>query len=687
MTSDNQIREALTRLGSRKVIELDLETTGIDPILDHVLLIALDEVVLLAPRVSWVAALKPLLESPKVCKIIQGAHFDSMFLQREGIAPRNVVCTEAGARLLRLGIYSEKGTFSLVNLLDKALGIKIDPEWKRQMQLSFVGQDPETFYPTDEQLDYVCGDTAHLKALAAWEKKQLAERGLLDVWKIENGFTQVLASMQLHGMPFDAEAYLPIIEETEKTLAEVTARLSEQLTPQILEVRRQKFEAEAKVRQEWESLYAEASNIIADQADELGFATKAERRKYIQIKQSTFRELKPRPAVPKFDSSPINLNSGPQLTAALAELGIRPPDLERGTLLRMKASTPAKWHQLLDDLAEYSRLEKLLSSYGRSLLERVHPDGRLRSRYELIATGRISSAKWTDKGRGIDRGWNSQNAHPKTKKCVLAPAGRSFVVADYAQIELRVAAEMILRHDHTAKDNLVKSFRDGMDPHSLMTQDAFAIPYDEVEAKKDSDEKIGTLRKAAKTTNFSTVFGISPGTLAIRIYAARGSKGPFGKAQQEEAKKMVKTFWKGNPTLRKVLDGYAKQALDLGYTATLSGRRRLYKKLRPGSAEWHSEKGQIERASYNQPIQGTAADIVKVAAILVFYELAEKFPTAFIANAVHDELVTEQDEADEPAIKEIVKRCCHKAFSTFLKYVPSDPDQIVAIGGGKQWKH
>lgn len=658
---------------------MDIETTGLDPLLDTPLLIAFDEVVFLAPRTSWVRALGPILEDTKIEKVLHNAPFDSMFFQKEGIKPRSVCCTETGARLLKLGLYSEKGSFGLVNLLDKCLGVKLDAEHKLQMQLSFVGQDPATFWPTEEQLDYVCSDTSYLKQLRAWLTRELGERGMLDVWKLENAFTQVQASMQLHGSPFDVEKYMPILEETEREYDILQARLSETLTPPILEVRRRKFEQQREVREAWEDVYSVNTARWERMADDMEFPTRKERRDWIREVQAEYREGNPRPDKPKLDTNPINLNSNDQVQAALHELGLDPLNMERDTLLRLKAGVDAKWHSLLDDLAEYSRLEKVLSSYGRGLLERIHPDGRLRSNYEMVATGRLSSSKWKDKGRDVWRGWNSQNAHPKTKQAVVAPAGRKFTIVDYSQIELRVCAEFILRENPAATDALVKAFRDGMDPHSLTAAEVSGMPYAELHEKYlAGDEEITRVRKGAKTTNFSVVFGIAAPKLAVRIYADRGSKGPFGPAQVEEAQKMIKAFWKLNPTLQKILKGFSKQALDLGYTTTLAGRRRHYKRVVPGTAEWHAEKGNIERAGANAPIQGTAQEIVKLAAVFIWIALEVG---DFIWNAVHDEICTEHDEAKD--MQALIRDCCMRACRVFLKHVPGD----VSIGEGKQWKH
>ena len=635
---------------------LDLETTGLNPLQDHVLLVGIDE---WAFAGRYLTRLGELVANPKIIKHIFNAAFDGMFFQKAGIVPKRVVDPMIGAMLLKAGLYSPEGTFTLGNLLKQCLGIDHD----KSLQSSFIGADPRSFAPSKDQLRYLRRDTASLANLSRWVGTRLAAQGMSDVWRLENSFTQVIAEMQLHGAPVDLKTFVPSIEGWEADRAKAEIVLAEALTPPIMQVRMRNFQKLDHEKAEWERQYAEATSYIEASSDVQAFESKGARREWIRDQQRKYQDEHPRPDSSKLRyarqvlQQPITLTSHTQLRDALQELGVQIKDTKRATLARVKLVSPQEIHPVIDKLAEFSKLEKLTSTYGRNILDRLDDDHRLRSRYQQIkATGRISSGRDED-----DNGFNLQNPHPEFRKHIIAPEGRTFVILDYGQIELRIAAELVLRRDPNAKDALVEAFLHGKDPHQVFA------------------DRVGIERKPAKVGNFSVMYGIGPEPMALRMHADMKSEEPFGQKFIDLAKQVQRAFWDENPTLRRVLREYEYQGLDKGFTVTLGGRKRFYDKVEKGTPEWHVRQGSIRRAAANHPIQGLSADIMKLAAVLVQPSLEGN---TFLWNLVHDEVCVECDEEDAPAVGLLVKMRAQTAYETFIKHVPYQGDCKVT----KTWQ-
>jgi DNA polymerase I len=358
-------------------------------------------------------------------------------------------------------------------------------------------------------------------------------------------------------------------------------------------------------------------------------------------------------------------------------------------------------------LLEHSEISKLVSNYGHGLLSSIEDDGRIRSRYQqILTTGRISSAKWRDDQRcpsckaarglgttecthchdsagnriklGIERGTNLQNAHEKFKAAVKPAEGNAFVIYDLAAIELRVLAEYVMRQNQQTQDAITTALLTDKDPHSLTVERVFGIPYAEVEAKKGSDPDMARKRHACKTTNFSAVFDIGPPSLAMRIHAETKDPRPLSDVQVKEAKNFIAGMWQANPHADILLNGFANSAISDGYAETLGGRKRFF--TRP---QGHAEIAAVRREARNLPIQGTAADIMKLAQVLIQRRFWKADIGWFIANAVHDEVITEGPKEHAPKAKDIVEQAMKEAYGHYLTHVP-----FKASGGIEYvWKH
>ena len=271
---------------------------------------------------------------------------------------------------------------------------------------------------------------------------------------------------------------------------------------------------------------------------------------------------------------------------------------------------------IIDAILDYRGLRKLLSTYIEPFAGYISPvDGRVHTTFNqaLTATGRLSSSNpnlqnipiRTEEGREI------------RKAFVPGEEGWVMMSADYSQIELRLMA-------HLCGDaHLVDAFRHGVDVHAATAAKIFHIPLEEVSADQ---------RRIAKTANFGIMYGISSFGLAERLRCSRS-----------EAKQIIDDYFASFPSIRGFIDATVAQAREQGYVETLFGRRRYIADIAAGNA---AVRALAERNAVNAPIQGTAADIIKLAMIAVDRRLREGGYRARMVLQIHDELLLEvpQDE-------------------------------------------
>ena len=317
-----------------------------------------------------------------------------------------------------------------------------------------------------------------------------------------------------------------------------------------------------------------------------------------------------------YSKEPFNINSTKQLGALLfEELGL-PPVKKTKTGYSTNADVLEKLkgkHPIISAIMDYRMLTKLNSTYAEGLLKVIGEDGRIHSTFQnlVTATGRLSSTEP-----------NLQNIPVRTdlgaeiRKMFIPKEGCVLVDADYSQIELRVLA-------HIANDTVMQdAFRSGMDIHTVTASQVFAVRTDEVTSLQ---------RRHAKAVNFGIVYGISEFSLAEDIGVSR-----------YEAKDYIESYLANYQGVRSYMKRVVEDARQIGYTQTLYGRRRYIPELK--SSNFNIRQG-AERIALNTPIQGTAADLIKLAMIQVSEALKDKFPEARLILQVHDELIVECPEA------------------------------------------
>lgn len=303
-------------------------------------------------------------------------------------------------------------------------------------------------------------------------------------------------------------------------------------------------------------------------------------------------------------------------------------------------------YPFVSKILEYRQLAKLKSTYADGLAVYIGKDNRIHGKFNqtITATGRISSTEP-----------NLQNIPVRMplgreiRKVFIPKEGCVFIDADYSQIELRILAHM------SDDKNLIDAYNHSKDIHAATASLVFHVPLEEVTKEQRSN---------AKAVNFGIVYGISSFGLSNDLSISR-----------KEAEQYIKDYFISYPGIKNYLDNSVKEAKEKGYSVTMFGRRRPIPELTSGN---FMQRQFGERVAMNSPIQGSAADIMKIAMINVAKELKEKDLKSKIVLQIHDELLIEAYENEVEQVKDILKRNMEQAAHL---NVPLDVDVQV----GNNW--
>jgi DNA polymerase-1 len=308
----------------------------------------------------------------------------------------------------------------------------------------------------------------------------------------------------------------------------------------------------------------------------------------------------------------------------------------------------AKDHPIIKDVLEYRGLAKLKSTYVDALpLQVSEVTGRVHTDYmqTVAATGRLSSNNpnlqnipiRTERGRQI------------RKAFIPRDSDHLLLAADYSQIELRIIAAL------SEEDNMLAAFRQGADIHAATASKVFGVPLDAVTREQ---------RSHAKTVNFGIIYGVSAFGLSNQTDLSRS-----------EAKALIDTYYENYPKLKAYMNHQVNFARENGYVETVMGRRRYLKDINANNA---IVRGAAERNAVNAPIQGSAADIIKLAMIDIQKRLeTQGFQTKMLLQ-VHDELVFDVYKPELEQIRELVTTAMESAYSLSVPL-------SVEIGTGENW--
>lgn len=348
-------------------------------------------------------------------------------------------------------------------------------------------------------------------------------------------------------------------------------------------------------------------------------------------------------------AGPFNINSPRQLGVVLFEkLGL-PPDKKTKTGYSTGAQVLEKLrgqHPIVNEVLEYRQYAKLKSTYVDGLLKVIAPDGRVRTSFQMTvtATGRLSSTEP-----------NLQNIPTRTelgselRRMFSADEGNVLVDADYSQIELRLLA-------HISGDEAMReAFLSGEDFHTVTAAHVFGVELSEVTA---------TMRRAAKAVNFGIVYGISAFSLSQDLDVS-----------VQEAKEYMDAYFARFPGVKRYMEEVVERARSDGYVETLMHRRRALPEIKASN---HNTRAFGERVALNMPVQGTAADIIKLAMVRVFARLKQEGLAARLIMQVHDELIVECPEHETERVKQLLREEMERVY-------PLAVPLIAEAHSGKTW--
>ena len=347
----------------------------------------------------------------------------------------------------------------------------------------------------------------------------------------------------------------------------------------------------------------------------------------------------------------FNLNSPQQLSRILFEV-LELPVLKKtktGYATDVEVLTAlADMHPIADALLRYRELSKLLNTYVVALPRMIDPaTGRLHASYNqaVTSTGRLSSSNP-----------NLQNIPVRTelgrtiRKAFLPTSPHGLILsADYSQIELRVMAHL------SGDAGLKRAFAEERDIHAATAAEVFGVPFGEVTAEQ---------RRRAKAINFGIIYGISPFGLAGQLGVSR-----------EEAESYIDEYFREYPGVRSYLDRQVEEGTRKGYVATILGRRREIPELAEGNVRLRRLG---ERLAFNTPIQGSAADIIKLAMLRVHARLRQGGHASRMILQVHDELVVDVADGELQAVSEVVRGEMEGAYEL-------DVPLKVEVRSGPSW--
>ncbi|MCR5182108.1 MAG: DNA polymerase I [Clostridia bacterium] len=292
-------------------------------------------------------------------------------------------------------------------------------------------------------------------------------------------------------------------------------------------------------------------------------------------------------------------------------------------------------HPIVDKVLEYRNLTKLASTYIDGMIPLIASDGRIHCHFQqtVAQTGRISCTEPNLQNIPV-----RQDLGRQIRKAFRADEGRILIGADYSQIELRILA-------HLSEDEaLLSAFNNNEDIHRLTASRVLGIPYDQVTPGE---------RAKAKAVNFGVIYGMSGFGLSEEIHTTR-----------KEAEEYIREYFLKHPKVKEYLDSRIELARSKGYAETILGRKRMIREI---SSPNYMLRQFGERLAMNTPIQGSAADIIKIAMNKVYRELKEKYPDSRLILQIHDELIIEACEKDQEEIAALLRRSMEEAAELKVK--------------------
>lgn len=406
------------------------------------------------------------------------------------------------------------------------------------------------------------------------------------------------------------------------------SKLEFQLIPVVAEMELKGVKVDIK---KWQ----ENIGVLKARRDEIARQIQVELKPFYKIQQvNLFGET----------NNVLNLNSPLQVMEAFKKLGIDLPSTGEEVLRKIN-------HPVARLMLSYREIEKLISAFGESFLEKVNPKtGRVHPDFMQIGA---------DTGRFACSNPNLQQIPQDStfRSCFVPSEGYKYVVADYSQIELRIMAEL------SADKVFLETFEKGEDFHTRTGVNLYGVRAEQIDKR---------MRTAVKTINFGLMYGRGAASIGAQIGVS-----------PEEARLLLDKYFKAYRGVKIWLDKVGKEAVRKGYSSTLGGRKRWY--VLPGNDDPNYERltANIERQGKNTPIQGSSADITKMAMVRIYDRIKKENLDAAVVSTVHDEIIVEVRSDLAENVKELVREEMIKAGKMLLKKVKVEVDAKIA----SFWEH
>lgn len=339
-----------------------------------------------------------------------------------------------------------------------------------------------------------------------------------------------------------------------------------------------------------------------------------------------------------FDVPVININSNKQLLTSLKANGIKLENTDQKTLSKLKNNP------IINSLLSYRKTKKLISTYGESLLAKIHSKtGRLHTRFkQMISTGRMSSSSP-----------NLQNI-PKQQKyrsCFVSRSGYSLITADMQ------SAELVILGNLSNDPIFLECFTNGVDLHSRSASEVFNVPIEKVDK---------TMRDSCKALSFGLMYGLSKYGLAARLDIT-----------EKDAQELIDNYFSVFKSVKQHLDQSARDAIKYGYSLEVSGRKRFYNIPPFGHPDRKKIQKSVERQARNMPIQGANSSIIKEAMIIIVNSLERFGDSANLLLTVHDEVIIEVKDEYTDEVSIIIKKAISDGSAKYFSKIKMGSDCLV----------
>ncbi len=624
LRTTEEVAAILPVLNQKPILTVDTETTGLDCFIDKVILLQIgdrDEQFLIDTRSAAIEPLRELLENPLKPKVLHNANFDYKFIRSNfNICLENMIDTMIIEMVLENGL--RHSGYGLKDMMQRYCQIEISKE----EQTSFIGHKGEF---SEKQLIYAANDVIYPLMILEKQIPRVVEEELEFTVKLECQVIAAFSDIEYNGVLIDVERWKGLIQKAE-----------------------------------------------------------IERDAYKKKLDEVFRDFVTTEDLFGFVS--INYDSDLQLKDVLRRLLKRDTkmsdkEIEEKLENVSKESISGINHPVKALILKYREHQKVMSTYGEGFLKHIHEKtGRIHPDFKQLGaeSGRVSCTN--PNLQNIKAGSDFRNSF-------IAGPGRKMVTSDYSGCELRIIAE-------GSRDPVfVKTFNEGGDLHAIVASTMFKVTVD-----KDNNKH---LRKAAKGINFGLAYGMGAQGLSL----ITGDESKSEEENVHEAEQLLEQYFKTYPSIKAYLDASADEGVKMGYSRTMGGRKRYYfkddkngsngngsednQKKRPifpkreefrdedefqeKRREYRQQVGAIERKAKNTPIQGTNADMTKLALIWLREAFKREKLDIKIVNTVHDEIVVDCAEEIAEQVLKIVEYEMKRAGEVFIKAVPVDVEATI----------